>query len=188
MSKGKPAATVGESLVSVTDSVDKVERIRDLLFGSQLRDYTQRFDAINRDLSRLTQETTRLNELLQEQENKFTKLLRQEVDRLTAQLQDQDKRTQLQIQQLDHRLTEQIQTLDQKQTQAAKDLATDLARTERLLRDELHELSQDLNHMKVDRPTLGDLLIEIGQTLKTNDPAPLPLEPDLLDQLSQELV
>jgi hypothetical protein len=39
----------------------------------------------------------------------------------------------------------------------------------------------------VDRPTLGDLLIDIGQNLKANDPTPLALVPDLLDQLSQEL-
>lgn len=188
MGKTKTATTaISESVISATDSVDKVERIRDLLFGTQMRDYTQRFDAISRDLSRLTQETARIQEAIQEQENKFTKLLRQEVDRLAAQLQDQDKRTQQQLQQVDQRLTEQIKELDQKHTQNAKELAYNLARTERVLREELHELSQQLNHTKVDRPTLGDLLVEIGQTLKTNDPTPLALVPDLLDQLSQEL-
>lgn len=187
MTKSKMVAGGSEMLVSVTDSVDKVERIRDLLFGTHMRDYTQRFDAISRDLARLTQETIRINETIQEQESKFTKLLRQEVDRLAAQLQDQDKRTQQQIQQLDQRLTEQIKELDQKHTQSAQELASHLARTERLLREELHELSQQLNNMKVDRPTLGDLLIGIGQNLKSNDPTPLALVPDLLDQLTQEL-
>lgn len=187
MSKTKTVVDGSEMLVSVTDSVDKVERIRDLLFGTNMRDYTQRFDAISRDLARLTQETLRINETIQEQESKFTKLLRQEVDRLTAQLQDQDKRAQQQLQQVDQRLTQQIKDLDQKHTQSAQELAYHLARTERLLREELHELSQQLNNMKVDRPTLGDLLIGIGQNLKSNDPTPLALTPDLLDQLSQEL-
>jgi DNA repair exonuclease SbcCD ATPase subunit len=189
MSKTKTLANGAESPlnVSITDSVDKVERIRDLIFGTHMRDYTQRFDAISRDLARLTQETTRLNELIQEQDGKFTRLLRQEVDRLGAQLQEQDKRAQQQLQQVDQRLTEQIKELDQKHTQSAKELATNLARTERILRDELHELSQQLNNMKVDRPTLGDLLINIGQNLKTNDPTPLALSVDLLDELSAEL-
>lgn len=186
MSKATTTAP-GENLVSVTDSVDKVERIRDLLFGTNMRDYTQRFDAISRDLSRLTQETVRITETIQEQENKFTKLLRQEIDRLAAQLQEQDKRSQQQLQQVDQRLTDQIKELDQKHTQNAKELAANLTRTERLLREELHELSQQLNNMKVDRPTLGDLLIGIGQNLKANDPTPLDLTPDLLEQLSQEL-
>ena len=187
MSTTKAMTNGGEAIVSVTDSADKVDRIRDLLFGTHMRDYTQRFDTISRDLTRLTQETIRINELIREQENKFTKLLRQEVDRLTAQLQEQDKRAQQQLQQVDQRLTAQIQELDQKHTQSAKELATNLARVERILREELHELSQRLNTMKVDRPTLGDLLIDIGQSLKTNDPAPLALASDLLDQLSQEL-
>lgn len=188
MGKTKALANSGDTLVSVTDSVDKVERIRDLLFGTHMRDYTQRFDALSRDVARLTQETVQINETIQEQESKFTKLLRQEVDRLTAQLQDQDKRTQQQLQQLDQRLTQQIQDLDQKHTQGAKELAYNLALVERTLREELHELSQQLNKMKVDRPTLGDLLIGIGQNLKSNDPTPLSLAPDVLDQLSQELV
>lgn len=187
MSKTRILGNDGETLVSVTDSVDKVERIRDLLFGTYIRDYTQRFDAISRDLLRLTQEATRINETIQEQENKFNRLVRQEIDRLGEQFQDQDKRTQQQLQQLDQRLTQQIKELDQKHTQSAKELARNLARTERNLREELHDLSQRLNNMKVDRPTLGDLLIGIGQNLKSNDPTPLALAPDLLDQLGQEL-
>ncbi|MEZ4735723.1 MAG: hypothetical protein R3E79_52200 [Caldilineaceae bacterium] len=187
MSKTRMSSNDSETLVSVTDSGDKVERIRDLLFGTHMRDYTQRFDAISRDLLRLTQEATRINETIQEQENKFTRLVRQEVDRLAGQLQDQDKRAQQQLQQLDQRLTQQIKELDQKHTQHAKELSRTLARTERNLREELHDLSQRLNTMKVDRPTLGDLLIGIGQNLKSNDPTPLALTPDLLDQLSQEL-
>lgn len=187
MSKTRPLADSSEAIVSVTDSVDKVERIRDLLFGAHMRDYTQRFDLISRDLTRLTQETTRLNETIQEQDSKFTKLVRQEIDRLTVQLQEQDKRSQQQVQQVDQRLTEQIKELDHKHTQSAKELARTITRTEKSLREELHDLSQRLNTLKVDRPTLGDLLIGIGESLKSNDPNPLPLASDLLDQLSQEL-
>jgi hypothetical protein len=40
---------VREAIASVTDSADKVDRIRDLLFGTHMRDDTQRFDAISRD-------------------------------------------------------------------------------------------------------------------------------------------
>ena len=187
MSTPKAMTNGGEPIVSVTDSADKVDRIRDLLFGTHMRDYTQRFDAISRDVTRLTQETVRINELIREQETKFTKLLRQEIDRLSVQLQEQDKRAQQQLQQVDQRLTAQIQELDQKQTQNVKELATNLARTERILREELHELAQRINNMKVDRPTLGELLIGIGQNLKANEPTPLALASDLLDQLSQEL-
>jgi len=33
-----------------------VERIRDIIFGSQMRDYQQQFEALQRDLARLQQE------------------------------------------------------------------------------------------------------------------------------------
>jgi len=152
-----------------------------------MRDYTQRIAAIHQELRTLTQETARLAMVIQEQEDKFTGLLRQEVDRLAMQLQDQGKRAQQQLQQVDYRLTEQWKALDQSHTQNLNEVAQGLVRTEQILRTELHDLSQELNQRKVDRPTLGDLLIDLGQSLKSTAPPPLPVEEDLLDQLSQAL-
>ncbi|MEZ4865276.1 MAG: hypothetical protein R3C14_28460 [Caldilineaceae bacterium] len=187
MSKGKEKTPDMGLAGSVTDSAEKVERIRELIFGSHMRDYAQQFSTHTGDLAKLTQEVARLNTLLQEQEANFNRALRQEADRLVAQMQEQEKRTQQQIQQLDQRLTTQLKDLDQKHTQMTQELAGNLARTERALRDELHELSQQLNTMKVDRPTLGDLLIDLGSSLKSNEPTPLPVASDLLDLLSEEL-
>jgi len=50
-----------------------VERIRDIIFGSQMRDYQQRFDAVERDLTRLQGEIDRLTEQLAEQDSDQTK-------------------------------------------------------------------------------------------------------------------
>lgn len=50
-----------------------VERIRDIIFGSQMRDYSQRFDAVERDLARLQGEIDRLTEQLAEQDSDQTK-------------------------------------------------------------------------------------------------------------------
>ena len=171
----------------VTGSADKVERIREILFGAQMRDYTQRFDTITREVTRLNQDVARLGEQMHEQEARLRKELRQEADRLSAQLQDQDKKQQQQVQQLDQRLTNQLQELDRKHTEGAQKLARNLHQLEQSLRAELHDLSQRLNTMKVDRPTLGDLLIGIGASLKSNNPEPLQLNVDLLDQLNDGL-
>jgi DNA anti-recombination protein RmuC len=59
-----------------------VERIRDIIFGTQMRDYQQRFEAVQRDLARLQQQLDRLTEQLAEQDNnqgKKVQSLRQEV-------------------------------------------------------------------------------------------------------------
>ncbi|MCB0062806.1 MAG: hypothetical protein KDE19_11845 [Caldilineaceae bacterium] len=172
---------------NVTGSAEKVERIRDILFGTQMRDYTQRFDAVTRDLARVSQEVAQLSEQLKEQENRLRKELRQESDRLLSQLQEQDAARQQQIQKLDQRLSEQLQTLDQKHTESAQTLAHHLANVEQMLRAELHELSTHLNHAKVDRPSLGELLINLGASLQANAPKPLEIKGDLLDQLNEEL-
>ncbi len=36
-------------------SAEKIDRIRDIVFGSQIRDYTQRFELIGSDVSRIQQ-------------------------------------------------------------------------------------------------------------------------------------
>ncbi|MEZ4677885.1 MAG: hypothetical protein R2932_27075 [Caldilineaceae bacterium] len=181
---GVAAPTAGGALM---ESTEKVERIRDIIFGTQMRDYTQRFDTLSRELARVSQEVTRLGEQMQEQEKRLRAELRQESDRLLAQLQDQDKAHQQQLQALDQRLSAQLHDLDQKHTQNAQTLGTNLASVEQLLRNELHDIMKQLNRAKVDRPSLGELLVNLGTSLQTNEPKPLQLSADLLDQLSEEL-
>lgn len=191
MSKAKAtkdtAPTVNLSS-SALGSAEKVDRIRDIIFGTQIREYAQRFDTISRELARVGQEVTRLTEQMHEQEKRLRTELRQESDRLMAQIQDQDKAHQQQIQTLDQRLSDQLQLLDQKHTENAQTLANDLANVEKLLRSELYKLSTQLNSTKVDRPSLGELLVNLGTSLQTNEPEPLPIAGDPLDQLSAELL
>lgn len=172
----------------VTGSAEKVERIRDIIFGTQMRDYTQRFDALTRDLARVSQEVSQLTEQMKEQESRLRRELRQETERLQTQLQEQDQARQQQIQQLDQRLSDQLQALDQKQTESAQSLASHLANVEEMLRNELYRLSEELNQAKVDRPALGELLVNLGTSLQTTAPKPLENNGDLLDQLTEELL
>jgi cell division septum initiation protein DivIVA len=74
-------------------SSQDVERIRDIIFGTQMRDYQQRFDAFQRDLVRLQQEIDQLNEQLAEQDSSQGKKL-QTLRRELRQA-DEDLRTEL---------------------------------------------------------------------------------------------
>lgn len=72
-----------------------VERIRDIIFGPQMRDYQQRFEAFQRDLARLQQQLDHLSEQVAEQDTnqgKKVQSLRQEVrqadDDLRSELRD----------------------------------------------------------------------------------------------------
>jgi DNA repair ATPase RecN len=57
------------------DSAEEVERIRDIIFGPQMRDYDQRFQTVLRDLDRLQEEIDQLTEQLSEQDRDKTKKL-----------------------------------------------------------------------------------------------------------------
>jgi SMC interacting uncharacterized protein involved in chromosome segregation len=54
----------------------EVERIRDIIFGTQMRDYDQQFQTVHRDLERLQQEIDRLTEQLADQDSTHSKRLR----------------------------------------------------------------------------------------------------------------
>ena len=43
-------------------SIQEVDRIRDIIFGSQMRDYDQQFQAMRREIKRLQEEIGRLEE------------------------------------------------------------------------------------------------------------------------------
>jgi predicted nucleic acid-binding Zn-ribbon protein len=64
-----------EQAMSGAGTAQEVERIRDIIFGPQMRDYEQRFQAVQRDLSRLQQELDRLTDQLSEQDREQGKKL-----------------------------------------------------------------------------------------------------------------
>lgn len=109
------------------EKAPEVERIRDIIFGSQMRTYEGNFQTIQRDLDRLMQEIERLNE----------------------------------------KLTNQIAEQDKSHNQKLQVLERDSRKADDGLRSELREIAQKLTDEKVDRQMLGDLLIELGNQLKS---------------------
>lgn len=64
-------------LASQPGTSQEVDRIRDIIFGAQMREYNQQFNQIRRDLERLQGEIDRLSEQLADQD-------RSQGDRLQA--------------------------------------------------------------------------------------------------------
>ena len=103
-------------------AMQDVGRIREIIFGSQMRDYEQRFRLLQRDLEGLQGELQALRE------------------QLSAQGKEQDTKLQA--------------------------LRDDTRQSDDDLRAEMREAVDRLTMDKVDRSTLGDLLIELGNRLK----------------------
>ena len=77
---------------SQVDVGQEVDRIRDIIFGAQMREYQHHFQAIQRDLDRLQQQLDRLAEQLGEQDrNQGKKLqdLRREMRQADDDLRDE---------------------------------------------------------------------------------------------------
>jgi len=61
--------------MSQASTPQEVDRIREIIFGTHMRDYESRFEAVKRDLDRLQQELEHLNAQLAEQDSDQTKKL-----------------------------------------------------------------------------------------------------------------
>jgi predicted nucleic acid-binding Zn-ribbon protein len=84
------------SAPSAAESVQEMDRVRDIIFGPQMRDYAQQFQAVQRDLERLQQEIDRLAEGLADQDSSQTKKLqdlRREMRRADDGLRDELRQT-----------------------------------------------------------------------------------------------
>ncbi len=74
----------------------ELDRIRDIIFGSQMRDYQQRFQALQRDLDRLQKQVNRLSEELTEQDRsqgEKLQTLRRESQQAGDELRDELRQT-----------------------------------------------------------------------------------------------
>jgi hypothetical protein len=63
-------------------------------------------------------------------------------------------------------LSEQLTAQDNDQGKKLQSLRNDMQKADGELRDELRQAAQKLTEDKVDRATLGDLFVEIGNHLK----------------------
>ena len=109
----------------------EVDRVRDILFGPQLRDYEQRFQAVQQDLERL----------------------QQEINQLTAQLSEQDANQLKRLQGVHREMRQADDTLRSELRQAAHKLTT-----EKVDRVDLGQLFVELGeHLKQGVP-VADLL------------------------------
>jgi hypothetical protein len=79
--------------IPIPQTPEKMDRVRDIIFGPQMRDYEQKFKVFQRDFERMQQEIDRLNERLTEQDtNQLKKLQSLHRDMRQA---DEDLRAEL---------------------------------------------------------------------------------------------
>lgn len=160
-----------------------IDKIRNIIFGDQMRGYEKKFKRLE---ERLNQELTDLRE---ETRRHFTSLethISREFDSLVNRLRtEQDERTQS-VQELQKELKTLSQDLDQKLTrldnsanETQRELRQQILDQSKSLRDELRQKyqemavaleneSQDLASSKVSRASLAGLLTEVAMQLNSD--------------------
>jgi DNA anti-recombination protein RmuC len=106
-------------------NIQEMERIREIVFGAQMRSYEQNFATLRQDLNRLQQ--------------------------TLAQLQ------------------EQVSASEQEQNRRLQSLRREMGDNDESIRTELRQSTAQLTADKVDRSTLGDLFIEMGNQIKSGN-------------------
>jgi len=160
---------------------DSVDRIRDILFGAQVRQYDQRFhgveEMIKSEVAKLREETRKANETLEQ-------YVKKGLESLIAQLKAEQKERSDSSNDLSRKLDNLNKTLDKKinrleeTTNAGRlDLQEQILQQSKNLMQEIQQLHaeltatlrkavQELRKEKADRMALGNLFNEIGLRLK----------------------
>ncbi|PLS68037.1 MAG: hypothetical protein CV045_10145 [Cyanobacteria bacterium M5B4] len=169
------------------DKLGNIDQIRDIIFGSHLREYNSRFEKLESDLSNVHQE---LRDRIHELKVSFTTELRIAVEALekklrtlqtTAEAERNDLRQQ--IERLNRKSSSSIEKLTEDLEQASatlreeiietKDKLQEDARSLRLyVQEELERRLSALSGNKVSRDDMAEILFELGMRLKGTEFVP----------------
>ncbi len=170
----------GTSNAATSDVEGNVDKIRDILFGGQMREIEQRLDAIEKNLSQAIERAKRDMERRVDRLDKYT---RREVDKLSEQVKTERKERVADGKKGAgdlNNLTEQVETwfgeVDEQLAQEAKDLRSALhdqgedltrqiAETRSALQEALAKETSTVADTKVAREDLAELFTEIAMRL-----------------------
>lgn len=160
-----------------------VDKIREILFGGQMRDYEKRF---NRLEERLLKESAELREDSRRRVEALETFVNKEFAALVNRLQAEQQSREGSIQTMSRELNEAIRSLDAKLTQfynqsteAQHDLRQQLLEQSKNLNEEIRRKHDDvsatlerelaeLNHEKTDRTSLSALFTEVALRLNND--------------------
>ena len=160
-----------------------VDKIREILFGGQMRDYDKRF---NRLEERLLKESAELREDSRRRFEALETFVNKEFAALVSRLQAEQQSREGSVQTMSRELSEAIKSLDAKLTQfynqsteTQHDLRQQLLEQSKNLNEEIRRKHDDvsatlerelaeLNHEKTDRTSLSALFTEVALRLNND--------------------
>lgn len=176
-----------ESKAAMRERLGNIDQIRDILFGSQLRDYDTRLDQVESTVSVLQQEirdrTDDLKQSMFKEIQAVVDALEKKIKSMT--LKDNEEKVDIrqQLDRLSKRLSANVTTLDEtidKQTSVLRDdltssrekLQGDILDLRNQIFDELDKRIANLTKSKVARSDMAEILFEVGLRLKGSEFVP----------------
>jgi DNA anti-recombination protein RmuC len=172
-----------ETIAEVAESGGNIDKIRDILFGVQMRDYDRRFSRLE---ERLTKEADKLKEETQQRLENLEIFIKKEIEALTTRLVSEQNLRAEAIQTANQDLKTLSQNFEKKLTQLneqtaknesdirqqiltqSKTLTDEIKRKHDDLLNSLERESVELRDDKADRAALAELFTEMALRL-TND-------------------
>lgn len=169
------------------EKLGNIDQIRDILFGSLLREYGARFEKIESDIALLQQEmhdyasqvksvlSTELRAAIESIEKRLKSLslssqeesadLRQQIDRI-------NRKFTTTIQSLDESVDKQINLMREEFTDTRDRLQEDVRSLRNQVFDELNSRLSVMRDAKVSRDDMAEILFELGMKLKGTEFVP----------------
>jgi DNA anti-recombination protein RmuC len=169
------------------ERLGNIDQIRDIIFGAQLREYDNRFDKIDSDLSMMQQDMqTRLEQIktvLSGEMRAAVDSFDKKIKSITLNTQEESADLRQQIDRVNRKFSSSIEALDEAIDNQTSSLRDELSQTRDRLSEESRTLKTQvfeeldrrfsmLRDVKVSRDDMAEILFELGMRLKGTEFVP----------------
>lgn len=169
------------------ERLGNIDQIRDIIFGPQLREYDNRFDKIESDISLLQQEmrdridqvktvvSTELRSAFDSLEKKLRSIslsYQEEISDLRQQVDRVNKKFTNAVEGLDQNIDSQTTSLRKELTDSRTKLQEDVRTLRLQVFEELERRLSTMREVKVSKDDVAEILFELGMRLKGNEFVP----------------
>ncbi len=169
------------------ERLGNIDQIRDIIFGAQLREYDNRFDKIDSDLSMMQQDMQarieQVKTVLSAEMKAAVDSLEKKVKSLTSNTQEESADLRQQIDRVNRKFSSNMEALDEAMDNQTSSLRDELGQTRDRLSEETRTLKTQvfeeldrrfsmLRDVKVSRDDMAEILFELGMRLKGTEFVP----------------
>ncbi|XZO03173.1 MAG: hypothetical protein ACM65L_05280 [Microcoleus sp.] len=169
------------------ERLGNIDQIRDIIFGAQLREYDNRFDKIDSDLSMMQQDMQarieQVKTVLSGEMRAAVDSFEKKIKSITLNTQEESADLRQQIDRVNRKFSSSIEALDEAIDSQTSSLRDEVSQTRERLSEETRTLKTQvfeeldrrfsmLREVKVSRDDMAEILFELGMRLKGTEFVP----------------